>query len=318
MTAYLQELTLKLGAAVGELADEQRQRQIDFFLQAQQADGGFMGREGESDLYYTGFATRALAILGELHGSAAERLSTFLTSRIQGQETVIDFLSLIYSAALLDSAAGIDIFERAADDWPSSVATTLEALRREDGGYAKSPEGAYSSTYHSFLVLLSLQLLEQPLKNPERLIDFVKSQAVEEGGFREHKVSKRAGTNPTAAAIGILRILDGLSPAISTQTIDFLASMQVDEGGLRANTRIPIADILSTFTGVLTLTDLDGTDQIDVPHALRYASSLQQPTGGSLGAEWDQVCDVEYSFYGLGTLALLHQYCNKDLRESFT
>ena len=318
MTAYLQELTLKLGAAVGDLAEEQRQRHIDFFLQAQQADGGFMGREGDSDLYYTGFATRSLAILGELHGPPAERLATFLTSRIQGQETVIDFLSLIYSAALLDGAAGIDIFAEAPADWPASVAATLEALRREDGGYAKSPEGAYSSTYHSFLVLLCLQLLEQPLNNPEKLITFIQSQGVEEGGFREHKVSKRAGTNPTAAAIGILRILDGLTPEISSETIDFLASMQVDEGGLRANTRIPIADILSTFTGILTLTDLNGTDEIDAQHALRYANSLQQPAGGSLGAEWDQVCDVEYSFYGLGTLALLNQYCNKDLRESFT
>jgi len=318
MTAYLQELTLKLGAAVGELAEEQRQIQSTFFLQAQQADGGFMGREGESDLYYTGFATRALAILGELHGDPAERLASFLTSRIQGQETVIDFLSLIYSAALLDSAAGIDIFAEAPSEWAASVAATLDALRREDGGYAKSPEGAYSSTYHSFLVLLCLQLLEQPLQDPERLIDFVKSQGVEEGGFREHKVSKRAGTNPTAAAIGILRILDGLTPEITSETIDFLASMQVDEGGLRANTRIPIADILSTFTGILTLSDLDGIDQIDAPHALRYANSLQQAAGGSLGAEWDQVCDVEYSFYGLGTLALLHQYCNQDSPESFT
>ncbi len=318
MTAYLQELTLKLGAAVGDLEEEQRQRHIDFFLQAQQADGGFMGREGDSDLYYTGFATRSLAILGELHGPPAERLATFLTSRIQGQETVIDFLSLIYSAALLDGAAGIDIFAEAPADWPASVAATLEALRREDGGYAKSPEGAYSSTYHSFLVLLCLQLLEQPLNNPEKLIAFIQSQGVEEGGFREHKVSKRAGTNPTAAAIGILRILDGLTPEISSETIDFLASMQVDEGGLRANTRIPIADILSTFTGILTLTDLNGTDEIDAQHALRYANSLQQPAGGSLGAEWDQVCDVEYSFYGLGTLALLNQYCNKDLRESLS
>ena len=124
MTAYLQELTLKLGAAVGGLAEEQRQIQSNFFLQSQQADGGFMGREGESDLYYTGFATRALAILGELHGDPAERLATFLTSRIQGQETVIDFLSLIYSAALLDSAAGIDIFTVYVLSWCAFLTTS--------------------------------------------------------------------------------------------------------------------------------------------------------------------------------------------------
>lgn len=318
MTAYLQELTLKLGAAVGELPAEERQRHIEFFLQSQQSDGGFPGREGESDLYYTGFAVRALAILGELHGPPAERLATFLTARIQGQETVIDFVSLIYSASLLGSAAGIDIFTEAPEDWPASVAGTLEVLRREDGGYAKSPEGAYSSTYHSFLVLLCLQLLEQPLPDPEQLINFIHGQSVNDGGFREHRVSKRAGTNPTAAAIGILRSLDALETADRQRTIDFLATMQVDEGGLRANTRIPIADILSTFTGVLTLSDLGAPDQIDTRHALQYANSLQQPGGGSLGAEWDHLCDVEYSFYGMGTLALLNQYCNKDLPESLS
>ncbi|MFP6620253.1 MAG: prenyltransferase/squalene oxidase repeat-containing protein [Pirellulaceae bacterium] len=316
MTAYLQELTLTLGAAVGELSDEQRQRQIDFFIRSQQADGGFMGREGESDLYYTGFATRALAILGELQGGPAEQLAGFLESRIQGQETVIDFLSLIYSAFLLDSAASIDVFQQAPESWSEQVASTLESLRREDGGYAKSPEGAASSTYHSFLVLLCLQLLEQPLPQPGRLLEFIQSQAGNEGGFREHRVSKRAGTNPTAAAMGILRILGGIDDTCREQTVDFLADMQVDEGGLRANTRIPIGDILSTFTGILTLRDLGAMDQIDTSHALQYVHSLQQPDGGSLGAEWDQVCDVEYSFYGMGALALLNQYCNKESHVS--
>ncbi|MCP3695293.1 MAG: beta-hydroxylase, partial [Planctomycetaceae bacterium] len=129
-------------------------------------------------------------------------------------------------------------------------------------------------------------------------------------------VSKRAGTNPTAAAIGVLRILGEIDDTCREETIDFLADMQVDEGGLRANTRIPIGDILSTFTGILTLRDLGAIDQIDTSHALQYVHSLQQPEGGSLGAEWDQVCDVEYSFYGMGALALLNQYCNKESQES--
>lgn len=311
MIAYLQELTIKLGTAVGELSSEQQHQQSRFFLQCQREDGGFSGREGDSDLYYTGFATRALAILGELQGNVAERLADFLAERIHGQETVIDFLSLIYSGFLLDAAAAINPFQEAPDDWPKQVANTLESLRRDDGGYAKSPEGAASSTYHSFLVLLCLQLLEQPLPRPGHMIDFIRGQAVPTGGFREHRVSKRAGTNPTAAAIGVLRILDGVDSECRERTIDFLADMQVDEGGLRANTRIPIGDVLSTFTGILTLHDLEALQEIDANLALRYIQSMQQPGGGSLGAEWDEVCDVEYSFYGMGALALLTQWCHK-------
>jgi len=112
-------------------------------------------------------------------------------------------------------------------------------------------------------------------------------------------------TNPTAAAIGSLRILDALGDDIRESTIDFLFEMQTDEGGLRANTRIPIADLLSTFTGTLTLMDLGGADEIDIGAALRFAQSLEQDQGGFHGAIWDAAADVEYSFYGLGCLALL-------------
>ena len=53
------------------------------------------------------------------------------------------------------------------------------------------------------------------------LSQFIRSQEADEGGFREIRVSKRAGTNPTAAAIGVLRILDAVSEEIREGTIDF-------------------------------------------------------------------------------------------------
>ena len=51
----------------------------------QRADGGFAGRQGLSDLYYTSFALRTLAILGELHGSVAERAAGFLHNHCTDQ-----------------------------------------------------------------------------------------------------------------------------------------------------------------------------------------------------------------------------------------
>jgi hypothetical protein len=137
------------------------------------------------------------------------------------------------------------------------------------------------------------------------LVEFLRSQICEEGGFREIRASKRAGTNPTAAAIGSLRILGALDENTRLDTIDFLAEMQMDDGGLRANTRIPIADLLSTFTGLLTLQDLGGTAEIDTSAVRRFVESLELEEGGFRGAEWDPAHDVEYTFYGLGTLGLL-------------
>ncbi len=303
--SYLPLLTVRLATGLEKLPEGQRTRHADYFRAAQRPDGGFAGREGESDLYYTGFALRGLALLGALEGSVAERAGAFLRSRLTGQAPAVDFLSLIYGANLLSMAAGIDIFADRQASWRAAVAEMLESFRRDDGGYAKGPDGAASSTYHSFLVVLCQQLIEVPTVAPDRLADFVLSQHREDGGFVEIRAMRRSGTNPTAAAIGLLKILDRLDEQLAEGTTDFLLAMQTDEGGLRANTRIPIADLLSTFTGLLTLADLGYLDELDTTAARNYVAALERPEGGFHGAAWDGASDVEYTFYGLGSLALL-------------
>jgi geranylgeranyl transferase type-2 subunit beta len=305
MLTYLEALTLRLAEGLGRLPEEQRARHVAYVRTFQQPDGGFSGRDGGSDLYYTGFALRSLGMLGELHGDVAERAASYLRSRLSGQVAIVDFLSLIYSAKLVELAAAIDVFAGQPRGWQQAVAKALEDLRRPDGGYAKTPEGQASSVYHTFLVVLGQQLLGLPIVEPERLTKFVLGRHRDDGGFVEMTAMKRSGTNPTAAAVGLLRILNALEPAVQEAVVDFLAEMQTDEGGLRANTRIPIADLLSTFTGYLTLSDLNAAGEID-PAAIRaYAQSLEQPDGGFHGAAWDGGHDAEYTFYGLGTLALL-------------
>ena len=299
MLTYLGQLTLRLAAGMAELPAALRERQAAYLAAAQQPDGGFTGREGGSDLYYTSFGLRSLSMLGNLYGEPAERAAEFLRGRLQGRETVVDLLSLVYGASLLEMSAGIDVFADVPSGWQDALADRLEQLRRPDGGYAKAAEGQASSTYHSW------QLIDRPLREPQRLIDFVLSQQGDGGGFREIRAGKRAGTNPTAAAIGILRILDALDDEVRSGTIDFLAEMQTDEGGLRANTRIPIADLLSSLTGVLTLIDLGGLGRIDSQAVREYALSLEVPDGGFRAAAWDDAVDVEYTFYGLSCLALL-------------
>lgn len=306
MRSYLVQLTLRLSAAMAALPDSLRERHAAHLLASQGADGGFAGREGDSDLYYTSFGLRSLSMLGQLYGEPAERAARFLRSRLEGRDTVIDTVSLVYAAALLEMSAGIDVLADAPGGWRDALVERLELYRRPDGGYAKASEGRASSTYHSFLVLLCRELMNRPLPEPQRMVDFVLSQQSAEGGFREIRAGKRAGTNPTAAAIGVLRILDALDQNVRHSTMDFLAGMQTDEGGLRANTRIPIADLLSSMTGVLTLADLDGLDRIDRNAARRYVLALEGPDGGFRAAAWDDAYDVEYTFYGLSCLALLN------------
>jgi geranylgeranyl transferase type-2 subunit beta len=312
MSAYLQNLTIRLATGVGRLPESTRQLHTDYFLAAQQPDGGFSGREGGSDLYYTTFAMRGLSILGELYGEVADRVEAFLKPQLSTHQTIVDFFSLFYAANLLKVSAGKDIFADADPNWPKQVADFLHTLRREDGGYAKAPEGNAGSTYHTFLVLLVLQLIEQPIPEPEKVIGFLNSRQDTEGGWHEIRVSKRPGTNPTAAAVGSLTILNAIDeakdPELVATTLDFLVEMQTDEGGLRANTRIPIADLLSSFTGALTLIDLQAFDEIDIEAYRKFVLEMQREEGGFQAAAWDTAHDVEYSFYGLGCLALLENH----------
>jgi geranylgeranyl transferase type-2 subunit beta len=305
MNPYLRQLTLRLAAGVLQLPEAVRELHADFLRSRQRSDGGFPGREGDSDLYYTGFALRSLFLLGELSGPVADLAADFLRRRRQPEQNVLDLLSLVYGATLLEWSAGLDVCGDETPPWQDAIARSLQSLRRDDGGYAKTREGGAGSTYHSFLVALCLQLLGRPLPQPERLVEFIRSQQCDGGGFRDVRAAKRAGTNPTAAAIGVLKLLDALDDGIAQDTIGFLSDMQSREGGLLANTRIPVADLLSTFTGVVTLADLGGLDAINRSAALRFARSLETPQGGFRGAAWDPDADVEYTFYGLGCLALL-------------
>ena len=317
---YLLDLTLRLARGVAGFSTERRRRHAQYLLESQRPDGGFAGREGASDLYYTSFALRSLALLGELEGDVAERAGQYLRTRLAGSAAVVDLFSLIFSAQLLHASAGLEVFDDSKANWRRAVAEALESLRRRDGGYAKSAEGEASSTYYTFLASLCLELIEVPLPDRNGVVRFVLSQRRDDGGFVEIRPMRRSGANPTAAAVGLLKMADALTDEVRSEVAEFLAGAQTDEGGMRANTRIDVADLLSTFTATLTLADLNRLDAIDAvidtAAVVRYAESVELAEGGFLGASWDAVSDVEYTFYGLGTLALLSPTIQGDpLRE---
>ncbi len=301
---YLQELTLRLAVGASLIDEPVRQKHASWLAAQQREDGGFAGREGESDPYYTAFALRALWILGALDESIGGRAAAFLKTRMAGRESIIDLISLIFAAAICEMATGHVVIEDDDVAWRDNVAKLTQSLRTDDGGFAKSPEGRAGSTYQTFLTVLCHELIEVPVPDSDKMIGFLERQAHAEGGYLEIRAAKRAGVNPTAAAIGTLKTLGKLDPTQHQATAEFLADMQSDEGGLAANTRIPFADLLSTFTGLLTLVDLNAIDRVDVARAKQYAESMQAAGGGFTGFALDETADVEYSFYGVATLAL--------------
>ena len=136
--SYLGNLTFRLTAGATRLPDEFRRRHAAYLAASQRGDGGFAGRQGGSDLYYTGFALRGLTLLGALTEQAAGRAATFLQSQLGGNLAPVDFLSLVFSSVLLELSHGFEVFARQGIDRnveiPRGCAAATERRRfRQDG-----------------------------------------------------------------------------------------------------------------------------------------------------------------------------------------
>ena len=302
---YLIRLSNRLFSGLKDLEEERRRRHRDFILSHQLPGGGFRGREGDSDLYYTSFAVRSLAMLGELTGETANGVFAYLETHEPMRLSIVDLLSWLSTAVAVQLAGGPVPQNVLAPGWADQIAARLESVRTKDGGYAKNAEGAAGSTYQSFLVVLSYELIGRAVPRPNALVQFLYDRQRDDGGFVEIAPMKRSGTNPTAAVVAVLEMLGAMDDELRADVRDFLCQVKSDEGGFQANTRIPFADGLSTFTGLLTLKDLKIDDVLSSTAVRDYLTGwLEFPTGGFRGASWDEQADVEYSFYGLGNLAL--------------
>lgn len=303
---YLVRLAERLANGLSQMDDARRERHRSFILSCQQNDGGFGGREGDSDLYYTSFAVRSLGMLGGMDADEAKSIGQYLAKFDWRNLGVIDLMNWLYTALAVQVFGGGDLLEGEEPDWPERIAEKLERVRTDDGGYAKSEEGAAGSTYHSFLVTLTYELLGMASPRPNKLIQFIYDRQRDDGGFVEIAPMKNSGTNPTAAAVGLMSIVGGLDKELCEDIRDFLKETWSAEGGFQANKRIAFTDGLSTFTGLLTVQDLNITNLASETMIERFIThELEFPTGGFRGAAWDDQADVEYSFYGLGCLSLL-------------
>src|SRR5260370_40781657 len=127
MSNYLQTLTTRLSDGLRRLPGEFRDRHAAYLAARQNPDGGFSGREGGSDLYYTGFALRGLAVLDALTPELCARTAAFLRASLTRQASVVDFYSLIYACGLVQLGGGPDVLADHPRDLPGRVDPQLGA-----------------------------------------------------------------------------------------------------------------------------------------------------------------------------------------------
>lgn len=346
MSPFLNKLAIRLALGAEHWDETVRRESADFFWSAQDESGGFVGRRGTGDLYYTGFALRGLALLGCLTDSEQTRgVEQFLLRSLNQSEPLraIDVLSLLFSSVLLELTTSRNVFAVQNGDRRDWAMKQIGRFQAQDGGFVSSGQTPHSSTYHTFLVYAGLELLGSDLvftttEECRNLLQFLLKRQRKEGGFAELALLPQGGTNPTTAAISLLSLLREkwleleevpaelllkLDHSVQ-QGIAFLKQQLVPTSGFRAHARIPVPDLLSTFTSLLILLDTSNiplTNRSDCsslvplsPSELcgirSFVESLKRPQqgqGGFAGGVWDQEPDVEFTFYGLGTLALLEE-----------
>jgi geranylgeranyl transferase type-2 subunit beta len=335
-SAYLDMLDELLRPGIAGFSERFTAQQVRFIESRQQPDGGFAGRKGGSDLYYTDFALRTLAWLAPDHTAfarasdyagiairesdvarSAARAASLRGAAKQGggipfltpsnpphvARNVVECFNLLNVRRLLKRHSS-----RAAQNPLFDESPIVRCLRRHclpSGGLARSANESRVSAYHTFLGSLCFEMLDVEMPASDGAIRAIADLHRPDGGYAELSDQPASQTNAAAAAIGFLILRNALPPERTTATIRFLAEMQSADGGWRAHAAVAAGDLLSTFTGLFTLASLGGFDAIDSAAAARFLHRMALPAGGFLACDGDDSPDVEYAHYGVATLALL-------------
>ncbi|MEI6914811.1 MAG: prenyltransferase/squalene oxidase repeat-containing protein [Armatimonadota bacterium] len=307
-TSYLDALDKLLLLGISQISPEFARRQADFTLGKQLQDGGFSGRLGGADLYYTDFGIRIIRLLSP---ETDTLLSTarWIADRHSDAKNVLDCFSLLNSARLLN-----DIGFNLPTEKASPIAR-LHAQRVAQGAYGRPGSNATSS-YNTFIASLCFEMLETDFPDVPYALAAIRGLKRPDGGYSETSDQSLSQTNASVAAIAFLTMHNVSDPGDAESTADFLSRMQTGDGGLLAQPSAPEADLLSTFTGVLSLFGLNALNRLDLRAVAEFVGRLAHPQGGFRACLSDDEPDVEYTYYGVGTMALLRVYILSRQSES--
>ncbi|GAB4142499.1 prenyltransferase/squalene oxidase repeat-containing protein [Thermopirellula anaerolimosa] len=303
--SFAVEFAVRLMASAPRIPQDRKTVHAEWLLAQRAPGGGFRGRSDLPDLYYTAFGVRCALLLDCLDAALLSEMVPFLRRQSHNPLAAADLASYLTIAFTAELFAGVCIDDRSPEERKAWVAGLLMPYQRADGGWAKSPNSALSSTYHTFLALGCCELADITIPDPHRVTAMVRQRWAADGGFVDLPFLRESGTNPTAAALAVLHDLDALDELTSRDACGFLRRMQRSDGGFAASARAPCSDLLSTFTAIVSLDLLDSLDGPTADAAKRYVDGLEHPQGGFRGIQLDDQRDVEYTFYGLAATAML-------------
>lgn len=269
---------------------------INFLTAGINPDGGFRGRDEQSDLYYTVFGLEALLTLDAPF--SRDRTFTFLQKFINQKS-----LDLIHLASLIRCCTNLSDngIEKELRD---KFINNLEKFRSADGGYANNTGVDNGTIYGCFLALAAYQDLQIDMPEYTTVIECIQALSAADGGFSNNSEIQTGSTNATAAAMVVLH---HLNQPVNKKVADWLFSQCTSSGGFLAIQKAPIPDLLSTATAlhalVITGFEIDTIKE----KCLDFIDSLWCAKGGFYGNWADTILDCEYTYYGLLALGNLGQ-----------
>jgi prenyltransferase beta subunit len=265
------------------------------FLRSQlNDDGGFAGRDGSSDLYYTVFGLEGLlALRADLPASqTAAYLHTF------GEGAELDFVHL---TCLARCWAALPPPWR--EKTPrAALLSRLEEYRSADGGYDAEPGAQQGTAYGCFLAVGAYQDLQAELPDAARMLDCIHSLRAGDGGYSNQR-GMPAGLTPATA--GVVTLLRNLGTPPDRTVGDWLLTRCHAQGGFFATPDAPLPDLLSTATALHALVGLHVELEPIQERCLDFIDSLWTRRGGFFGHWADDAVDCEYTYYGLLSLGHL-------------
>ncbi len=276
------------------LTDDAKHLILSFLKNQINPDGGFKGKSGESDIYYTLFGLSTAVILDNLE--ILEDASTYIDAYSDIES--LDFVHLTSYIRCVSILSFLD--KRCADRRLDTLFTLLEKYRADDGGYSYSRNNPIDgSIYASFLARLAYERSGRRMPGPGKIRACIKKYKTTDQAYAEAMDIQSGTTTVTAAAIIMLKELSGIT---DRRAGDWLIERQGAHGGFYSSPQAPTPDLLSTASAVFALNTVRCNHDKINEKCLDFTEDLMRENGGISGCANDAVPDCEYTFYGLLTI----------------
>ena len=298
--SYLDMLDELLRPGIAGLSDRFKATQVRFVASCQQADGGFGGRQGGSDLYFTDFALRTLAWLAPGH-AAFDRAAGYVADLAWPPGNITECFNLLNARRLLEQrcegsscsrGSKTSVILNAAQDLGRSNLPheILRCVQDDDNARERSPSGIAESAAWRW--------------EPALLIEWLRGHLLPSGGFSRFADDGRVSAYHTFLGSLCFQLLEVDMPAIE-DAIDAISALNRADGGYAELADQAASQTNATAAAVGFLVMHDALPPEKAAATARFLAKMQSADGGLKPHAAVASGDLLSTFTGLLTLSSL-------------